>query len=463
MGFKIIPVILAGGVGTRLWPLSRETFPKQFLRLVSQYSLLQETVLRVQPLANVGQPLIVCNTDHYFMSQDQLKEINVHSHQFILEPFGRNTAPAIACAAHWVLHNLDDESILLILPSDHYIADQELFFNAVYRAQKIAQQGFLVTFGVAPTHPETGYGYIQAGDPVAADTFKIERFIEKPRLELAEQLIHSGGFYWNSGMFMMQPQLYLTEIQKLAPEIYQLAIASVQQGEQHPDYFRLNKEIFAQCPDQSIDYAVMEKTHKGMIIPLASSWNDLGCWEAVAKAGACDADNNVIRGEVLIQDSQDCFVSSENQMVAILGQKNQIVVTTPDVVLVANKANSQDVKQLVQQLKLHDSHLVARHTKQYDSCGYQENLAIAEHFSVEHFMVKPGMHFNLPVCAYAAQWIAVSGAAEIMINHRRHELKLHHSLYVDRHCEGIIMNNTQQPLHVLRIQLKFTVHEEVSV
>lgn len=453
MGLKIIPVILAGGAGTRLWPLSRETFPKQFLRLVSQYSLLQETVLRVQALANVSPPLIVCNTDHYFVSQDHLKEIDVHSCQFILEPFGKNTAPAIACAAQWVLHNLGDDSLLLVLPSDHYIANPELFFNAVYRAQEAAEQGFLVTFGIVPTHPETGYGYIQAGDPIAPDTFNIDRFVEKPHLELAEQLINNGRFYWNSGMFVMRPSIYLAELQKSSPDIYHRAVESVQQGEQHSDYFRLNKEAFAQCPSQSIDYAVMEKTHKGVMVPLASSWNDLGCWEAVAKAGVCDAHNNVVRGEVFIKDSQDCFVSSENQTVALLGLKNHIVVTTPDVVLVANKASSQEVKQLVQQLKLQNSRLVTHYPRQ----------AAEDHFVLEHFMVKSSEYLNLPVCAYAAYWIVAHGTAEVLMGDHCRELKRHHSLYVDQHCEGVIRNNMKQPLHLLRVQLKSMVHEEVTV
>lgn len=470
MNVKILPIILAGGVGTRLWPLSRETFPKQFLRLVSQYSLLQETVLRTQTLANVSQPMIVCNVNHYFISHDHLKEIGVSGYQFILEPFGKNTAAAIASAAQWALQNIDGEVVLLILPSDHYIADQDLFFDAVYRAQAVAQKGFLVTFGVVPTSPETGYGYIQAGEQLTADTYQVNKFIEKPPLDHAKQFVENGNFYWNSGMFMFTPQAYLQELQKTAPEIHQAAVQSLLQGEAKDDYVRLNNEIFAECPNISIDYAVMEKTHKAVVIPLATSWNDLGCWTAVAKAGVCDTENNVIRGEVVIKDSEDCFISSEGQMVAALGLKNQIIVTTPDVVLVASKAYSQEVKQLVHQLKSHDSHLIAYHKKQYDSSGYMENLAMEDHFGVEHFMLKPMASLALPESPYPLQWIVAKGSAEVYVNKQLCKLKEHQSLYVDRLLLCHVVNTTKQPLHLVRIQLKSvdsevlkSAREEVSV
>lgn len=463
MGLKIVPIILAGGVGTRLWPLSRETYPKQFLRLVSQYSLLQETVLRAQSLVNIEQPMIVCNSDHYFISHDHLKEINVSGYQYILEPFGKNTAPAIACAAQFVLDKMDSDSILLVLPSDHYIADQDLFFDAVYRAQVLANQGFLVTFGVVPTNPETGYGYIQAGEELTKETYLVNKFIEKPPLELAKQFVDNGNFYWNSGMFMFKPQVYLEELQKSSPEIYQAAVQATLSGEEKEDYLRVNREIFATCPNNSIDYAVMEKTHKAVVIPLASSWNDLGCWAAVAKAGSCDAANNVVKGDVMVKDSENCFVSSGGQMVAIMGLKDQIVVTTPDVVLVANKAYSQDVRHLVHQLKSHNSDLVTYHKKQYDSSGYMENLANEDYFKVEHFMLKPLSQLSLPPSPYPVCWIVVSGTAEIFAGHHFCQLSVNKSYHIEKELECRLSNKTDQPLHVVGIQLKEKIFDEVTI
>ncbi len=463
MSLKIIPIILAGGVGTRLWPLSRETFPKQFLRLVSRHSLLQETVLRAQALNYTSHPLIVCNVDHYFMSHDHLKEIDVSGYHYILEPFGKNTAPAIACAAQWVLQNVEEDSILLVLPSDHYIADQELFFDAVYRAQTTAQQGYLVTFGVVPTSAETGYGYIQAGAHLTADTYRVDKFIEKPPLAHAKQFVESGNFYWNSGMFMFKPQAYLEELKKSAAAVYDASVQSVMQGESKEDYLRVSSEIYTNCPNISIDYAVMEKTHKAVVMPLASSWNDLGCWAAVAKAGACDDERNVIRGDVLIKDSQDCFISSESQMVAALGLKNQIIVTTADVVLVADKAYSQEVKHLVSQLKSHNSHLVAHHKKQYESSGYIENLALEDYFSVEHFMLKPLANLTLPVSPFPVQWIAVQGSAEILVNKQLCLLAQHHSLHIDEQLACHLTNKTEQPVHLIRVQLKSKVNVDNKV
>jgi mannose-1-phosphate guanylyltransferase / mannose-6-phosphate isomerase len=463
MSLKIIPIILAGGVGTRLWPMSRETHPKQFLRLFSKHSLLQETVLRVQSLIEIEQPVIVCNIDHYFLSHDHLKEINVNGYQFILEPFGKNTAPAIACAAQFTLKHIDADSILLVLPSDHYIADLNLFLEAVNRAKEVAQKGFLVTFGVVPTHSETGYGYIQAGNNlINNETYHVGKFIEKPPLELAKELVDAGNFYWNSGMFMFKPQNYLEELEKFSPEAHHFAVQSVLTGEKKDDYLRLNSEIFAHCPDNSIDYAVMEKTCRAALIPLASSWNDLGCWEAVAKSGNCDAQNNVIRGEVLLRDSAHCFVSSENQLVALLGINNQVIVTTPDVVLVADKAYSQDVKHLVQQLKLHNSHLVTHHRKQPHSAGYTENLMNEDYFAAEHFMLKPLSKYVLPTSPYPAQCVMLKGSVEILVNQEFLKLGPHESLLVDKQLVCHLRNNSDQPIHLMRIQLKFPLDAEIS-
>jgi mannose-1-phosphate guanylyltransferase / mannose-6-phosphate isomerase len=461
MTVKIIPIILAGGAGTRLWPLSRETFPKQFLRLISRHSLLQETVLRVHSLMNILPPLIICNVDHYFMSQDHLAEIGVSERQFILEPFGKNTAPAIACAAQYATENMKGNSLLLVLPSDHYIADPELFFAAIEHAKAPAEQGALVTFGVVPTHPETGYGYIKAGEVLSPHGYRVERFIEKPQLESAQQFLATGGFFWNSGMFLFKPEAYLEELKKWCPDAYRTAQQSWLNAEKKEDYWRLPQQEFADCPNISIDYAVMEKTAKAVVVPLAAAWNDLGCWAAVAKSGECDANRNVIKGEALAYHSEDCFISVDSpQMVAALGLRNQIVVATPDVVLVADKAYSQDVKHLVQQLKSRHHHLTVHHRKQHSAAGSIESLATAQHFEVEHFTVKAKGNLIVAACRYPTYWLVTNGEARISDT----TVTAAQGHYVDQQKICRITNPGDQELHIIRVLLKsIVVEDEVAI
>lgn len=462
--FTINPIILAGGVGTRLWPMSREMFPKQFLRLVSQYSLLQETVLRTVSLPNLGKATIICNIDHYGISQEHLKQINISGCQFILEPFGKNTAPAIACAAHLALLEGQENSILLVLPSDHYVANPELFVEAVKNAAQIAQREYLVCFGVVPTSPETGYGYIQAGEQLTADTYLIRKFIEKPRLELAKQFVDNRNFYWNSGMFMFKPQVYLQELQKTAPEIYNSTLQAVKKAKKNGDSYVLDSEAFANSISNSIDYAVMEHTQKGVVAPLAASWNDLGCWAAVAKSGSMDAANNVVKGQAIIKDCENCFVSAEDQqMVAVLGVKDKIVVATSDVVLVADKSHSQDVKHLVNQLKPHRSDLVMHHHKKYSSYGYVENIAKEQHYAVEHFMVKPQSTTVLPECLFPSYWIVANGAVEIQVGSAIYFISENESLPMGKHSGCQLFNKADKPLHLLRIQLTSPVEVEATI
>ncbi|MBS0350104.1 MAG: mannose-1-phosphate guanylyltransferase/mannose-6-phosphate isomerase [Proteobacteria bacterium] len=454
MTFKIIPVILAGGNGTRLWPLSRETFPKQFLRLVTQYSLLQETILRVEALSEKCHPLIVCTVDHYFMSQDHLREIDATGYHFILEPFGRNTAPAIACAAQWVLQNLSEETILLILPSDHYIAEINSFVDAVNKAKIAAEQDYLVTFGVTPNSPETGYGYIQAGAVLHENIYHVERFIEKPNLALAKKFLESSHFFWNSGMFMFKPQVYLQELKKSAMDVYEIATQCIDKGETKEDYFRIKNDIYSNCPSISIDYALMEKTQRAVTIPLETAWNDLGCWNAVAKAAAPDNENNVTRGEVLIKDSNDCYISSESQMVAALGISNQIIVTTPDVVLVADKAYSQDVKNLVNQLKIDNNQLVAKHKRQFAPWGTIESISDQDLFLIERFIIKPLSILAMPRSIYSEFWIMVEGEVEMLANQQLHVLKGHRSIYIGENTIIEFNNKRAQAVQLIRIRIK---------
>lgn len=349
----IVPVVLSGGCGSRLWPLSRELYPKQLLPLTGKQTMLQNTVLRLSNLSKVTNPLVVCNQNHRFIVADQLRAVDRPAAAIILEPVGRNTAPAVAVAALQAIKD-DSEAILLVLPSDHEIQNEELFCQALEKGRDYAVDGKLVTFGVVPNAPETGYGYIHAGTALGEQgaAYAVDRFVEKPDLETAETYLKTGQFYWNSGMFMFKASRFLQELSKYAPEMLSACERSLDKAHQDMDFTRLDVEEFSACPSDSIDYAVMEKTADAVVIPLDAQWNDVGSWSALWDIGDKDEDGNVISGDVISHDTANCYLHSTSRMIATVGLQNLVVVETTDAVMVAERDRVQDVKGLVEELKM---------------------------------------------------------------------------------------------------------------
>ncbi|MCP5505061.1 MAG: mannose-1-phosphate guanylyltransferase/mannose-6-phosphate isomerase [Chlamydiales bacterium] len=355
MHSQIIPVILAGGSGTRLWPLSKKSSPKQFLKLIGSRSLFQEALLRVKEIPSANEILVVINEAHASICQKQLEEIGIENVKMILEPCSRNTAPAIALAAHTVHQRFGEQATMVVLPADHLIGGGSEFAKMMASASALKKEEHLITFGVVPTSPKTGYGYIQAGKPLDDLCYRVEKFIEKPNETLAKTFLHAKNYYWNSGIFLFRAKTYLEELKKNAPLIFSASREAFQHGHIKGNLFHIDENHFAKCPSDSIDYAVMEKTNNVAVIPFHLPWNDLGCWASVADAGESDDQNNVIRGNVILKDSKGCLLTSESgQLVATIGIKDLIVVATPDAVLVADKAHAQEVKEIVKSLRACD-------------------------------------------------------------------------------------------------------------
>ncbi|MGM0601283.1 MAG: mannose-1-phosphate guanylyltransferase/mannose-6-phosphate isomerase, partial [Candidatus Rifleibacteriota bacterium] len=413
----IRPVILSGGSGTRLWPLSRELYPKQFLPLNGENTMIQDTVLRLQGMNDVADPIIVCNNNHRFLAAEQMREIGVEPEAIILEPVGRNTAPAIAAASHYCI-NKEFDDILLVLPADHVINDLKTFQNTVEAGAKMAFSGKLVTFGIVATSPETGYGYIKADANLLDATTggaSVERFVEKPDLATAEKYIEDGNYYWNSGMFMFRASDFIAELQKFNPEADKSSEMAVNQAESDNDFVRLNAEKFGESPSISIDYAVMEKTDSAVVIPLDAGWNDIGSWAALSDVNDQDENNNVVIGDVILDGVTNSYVRSSGRLVGVVGLDDHIVVETSDAVLVARKDRVQNVKKLVEQLKKSKRPEALNHLKVNRPWGTYETVDSSERFLVKRITVKPGAKLSLQMHYHRAEhWIVVKGTAKII-------------------------------------------------
>ena len=383
----ITPVILSGGSGTRLWPLSRELYPKQLLPLVGERTMLQETALRLEGL-DAAAPIIVCNEAHRFLVAEQLRQIDLKPQAIVLEPVGRNTAPAIALAA---LQAAPD-ALLLVLPADHVIRDVPAFQAAVQAAVPAAQAGKLATFGIVPTAPETGYGYIRqvSGADAGQGARAIERFIEKPDLATAEGFLKEGGYFWNSGMFLFRADRYLAELTRHAPDIAAAAQAALAAAKPDLDFVRVDRAAFEDCRGDSIDYAVMEKTAGAVVVPLDAGWNDVGSWSALHAALPCDDQGNVAKGDVLVEDSAGCYLYAESRLVSVVGLKDHVVVETKDAVLVAPKDRVQDVKKLVERLKSTGRHEHSLHREVYRPWGSYDSIDNGQRFQVKRLTFNPG-------------------------------------------------------------------------
>lgn len=450
---KIIPIILSGGSGTRLWPLSRTTLPKQLLPLVSQLSMLQETLSRMSQWVDNYSPIVVCGNDHRFIVAEQLRALNITPRSIILEPVGRNTAPAIAAAAMSLSNEQD--ALMLILPADHVIKDVNAFEAAVKLAVGAATAGKLVTFGIQPKNPEIGYGYIQSGEPIG-DTigcFKVSRFVEKPDLVTAQEYMDSGDFFWNSGMFLFKPSAYLTELKKFKPEIAQQVQLAIQNSYEDLDFCRLEESAFTASPSDSIDYAVMESTDLAVVVPVDIGWSDVGSWAALLEVQEHDANGNAIRGDVFSMNVQDSLIRSESRIVAVIGVNNLIVVETPDAVLVAHKDNAQDVKKIVEKLKLtgrteHDTHSCV-----YRPWGWYESIDYGDRFQVKRIVVNPGAKLSLQMHHHRAEhWVVVSGTALVSRDGVDEVLSENQSTYIPIGVKHRLENPGKLPLHLIEVQ-----------
>ncbi len=451
---KIYPVILSGGAGTRLWPLSRAVLPKQLLPLVADKTMLQETALRVAGWPGVMAPLVVCGNDHRFMVAEQLREIGITPLGILLEPVGRNTAPAVAAAAHY-LKAIDPEALMLVLPADHVIENGAAFRDAVERAVTLVGQGALATFGIVPKTPETGYGYIRRGEAVAncGDCYKVARFVEKPDAATAQGFLDEGGYYWNSGMFMFHAERFLQELQAHAPAIADAAGRAVSTGYRDLDFCRLEEKAFSDSPSDSIDYAVMEKTVDAAVVPADIGWNDVGSWSALWEVQPKDDKGNAQRGDVYLDGVTNSLVRAESRIVAVVGVDNLVVVETEDAVLVTSKDQVQRVKQVVDHLKSKARTEHLHHTRVYRPWGHYEGIDAGDRFQVKRITVKPGEKLSLQMHHHRAEhWVVVSGTARVTCGDKVSLLSENESTYIPIGMNHRLENPGKLPLHIIEVQ-----------
>jgi len=407
----MIPVIMSGGSGTRLWPLSRKHKPKQFIPLFSDNTMFQETLLRLNGIDGLQKPIVVCNNDHRFMVAEQLHELEVSDSHIILEPFGRDTAPALAIAALKAMESGDDP-VLLVLAADHVIEDVSAFHQAIEDAREQAEAGYLVTFGIVPTMPNTGYGYIQVEQKNTISSVKA--FVEKPDMATAKQYVDSGLYYWNSGMFMFKASTLLAELEEYSPSILASCVDALAQGISDMDFVRLNKEAFEACPADSIDYAVMEQTNKAVVVPLDAGWNDVGSWSSLWECAEQDADKNVLQGDVMVHEVKDSYIHSEHRLVSVLGLDHIVVVETADAVMVASKDSAQEVKSIVNRLVAEKRPEAENHRLCYRPWGHYDSIDTGDRFQVKRISVNIGASLSLQMHHHRAEhWIVVRGTAEV--------------------------------------------------
>lgn len=458
------PVILSGGSGTRLWPLSREKHPKQLLSLFNEETMLQATVSRVQnfvddlPVSN--KSIVVCNEEYRFITAEQLRAIGCTEQTLLLEPVGRNTAPALTVAALSAISDGQD-CIMLVMPADHNIADTPAFHRAISAGLKHAVADCMVTFGIIPNRPETGYGYIEVG--ASQDTFNTRallNFVEKPNAEVAAQYLASGKYLWNSGIFMMRASVWLKAIQHLNAAMYEACVASLHEAKMDCDFVRLNKEAFENCPSDSIDYAVMEKLASqpslaisASVVPLDAGWSDVGAWDAVWQVSDKDEDGNSSRGDVLVEDSRNCLIVSDSRLVACLGLDDVIIVETPDAVLVTNKTGTTNIKRIINRLNAESYPQTSHHRKVYRPWGHYDSVDKGEHFQVKRIVVKPGGRLSMQMHQHRAEhWIVVSGVAQVTRGDDVMTLKANESTYIPLGVKHRLENHGDCDLEVIEVQ-----------
>jgi mannose-1-phosphate guanylyltransferase/mannose-6-phosphate isomerase len=447
----LTPVLLSGGVGSRLWPVSRETHPKQFLPLAGEITMLQETLRRTAGLA-AAAPLVVCNEEHRFMVAEQLRQLDVQASALILEPQGRNTAPAVALAALQAV-GADPESILLVLPADHLIKDVDAFVAAVDKALPLARKGRLMTFGVVPTAPETGYGYVKCGAVISDDLYELDRFVEKPDAAAAADYLESGSYLWNSGMFLMRAKSYLDELGRHAPDILSCCEQAMHAATVDMYFVRPDAQTFKHCPSDSIDYAVMEKTEAGGVVSLDCGWSDVGAWSALWEVAERDADGNVCRGDIILDNCRDSYFRSDSRLVAATGVDNLVVVETADAILVADRNNVQDVKRIVNTLKQRQRTEASLHRRVCRPWGSYESLVASERFQVKRIVVNPGQRLSLQMHHHRAEhWVVVKGTAEVTCEDKVFMLGEDESTYIPLGHKHRLTNPGHIPLEIIEVQ-----------
>ncbi|PJE78190.1 Mannose-1-phosphate guanylyltransferase 1 [invertebrate metagenome] len=464
----IFPVIMSGGSGSRLWPQSRSLHPKQFLSLLDNHTMLQNTVMRLDGLDNIAEPLVIANESHRFLVAEQLRQINRNAEAIILEPAGRNTAPAVALAALKAMAvdesnvhekealNRVNDPVLLVLAADHVIQDKSVFHQAVKKALSAVRDGLLVTFGVVPTHPETGYGYIFSDFDAHKNNdsvYRVKAFVEKPDLATATQYFDSGQYLWNSGMFMFKASRYLEELKKFRPDILEACQKAL--AVEHPDldFVRLNEEAFHACPDESIDYAVMEKTQDAVVIPLDAGWSDVGSWSSISELSQEDDYGNVSQGDVIAYDTRNTYVRSEKKLVATVGVDDLVITESDDAILVARKDKVQDVKKIVERLKAEGRPEAITHRKVYRPWGAYDTVDKGERFQVKRIIVKPGAKLSLQKHYHRAEhWIVVKGTALVTNGDQQILLSENQSTYIPIGTDHRLENPGRFDLELIEVQ-----------
>lgn len=448
---KLVPVILCGGSGTRLWPLSRSYLPKQFLPLISERTMLQETALRVRGIEGAAAPILIANEEHRFLAAEQLREISAVPHALLLEPAGRGTAAAAAAAA-LMLRAEDPDSVMLLMPADHAISKLPQFHAAIRTAVQLASQGSLVVFGIAPASPHTGYGYIRQGAP-EGEAFVVERFVEKPNLETAKGFLAAGGYFWNSGIFVFRAERYLSELQRHRPDILSAVTRAMGNAQRDIDFVRPEPEAFLAVPDDSIDRAVMERTRDAVVVPAKFTWSDVGSWSALWALGAKDAVGNVSHGDVMARDSRGSYLRSEGRLIAAVGVEDLVIVETKDALLVSTKDRADDVKLAVEELKRSRRTEHATHHRVYRPWGYYESIDAGERFQVKRLMLKPGARLSLQLHRKRAEhWVVVSGEAKVTRGDEELRLGPNQSTYISTGTKHRLENPGLDPLFVIEVQ-----------
>ena len=460
----IVPLILCGGSGSRLWPLSRESYPKQFLAIKTgeEFSLLQKTIKRISTLENIKKPILVCNEEHRFIVAEQMRELDIDDFTILLEPFGRNTAPAITLAALKSLE-LEKDPTLLVLSSDHEIKNIKKFLSVVDIGLKFAQMNKLVTFGVVPTSPETGYGYIKAKKPFGEkiEGLNIECFIEKPDKETAQELIKDNRFTWNSGMFMFKAKEIIKEINKFSPKILISCETAISKSKYDLVFQRLDKDSFEECDDISIDVAVMEKTSRGIVVPLDAGWSDIGSWESVWETSNKNHEGNHTKGKVILENTKNSYVRSENRLIVGIDLNDLIIIETRDAILISSKKSSQNVKNIVKNLKRNKIPEGNTHAKMYRPWGHYLSLVEENRWQVKLILVKPGEQLSLQMHHHRSEhWVVVSGTAKVEVDEKVEVLSENQSVYIPLGSKHRLTNPGKIPLKLVEVQSGSYVGED---